>query len=111
MNRKPDRATAMLNIIELVKDDFPFDDPNRQICGDDCVGCPKKLLELVETEIIYWENNIVHGELPTFKEISRFAKLCKNVRRGLLRNNLVSPDIPVYKIKLAEQPTQSPHLH
>jgi len=111
MNKKPDRATAMLNIIELVKVDFPFDDPNRQVCGDDCVGCPKKLLELVETEIIYWENNIEQGELPTFKEISRFAKLCKNVRRGLLRNNLVSPEMPIYKIKLVEQPTQALKSH
>ena len=94
MNKKPDRKTAMLNIIELVNNDFPFDDPNRQVCGDTCVGCPKKLLELVETEIIYWESNIEQGELPTFKEISRFAKLCKNVRRGLLRNGLVSPEMP-----------------
>ncbi len=94
MNKKPDRKTAMLNIIELVKNDFPFDDPNRQVCGDTCVGCPKKLLELVETEIIHWEYMLEQDDLPTFREISRFAKLCKNVRRGLLRNGLVSAEIP-----------------
>jgi len=109
MNNKPDRATAMLSLIELVKEDFPFDDPNRQVCGDDCVGCPKKLLELVETEIIYWEYNISQGELPSFKELSRFGKLCKNVRRGLLRNNLVSPEMPVYKIKLTDPLASKSH--
>ena len=98
MNKKPDRKTAMLNIITLVKNDFPFDDPNRQVCGDTCVGCPKKLLELVETEIIYWEYTLEQGELPSFDELSRFAKLCKNVRRGLLRNGLVSPIIPTKPI-------------
>lgn len=108
MSIKPDRKTAMLDIIELVKEDFPFDDPNQNVCGDDCVGCPKKLLELVDTEIIYWENSIVQGEIPTFKEISRFAKLCKNVRRGLLRNNLVSPEMPTQRISIRDQ---APPLH
>ncbi len=79
----------MLNIILLVKKDFPFDNPEVQICGDSCVGCPKKLLELVETEIMYWELVIERGESPNLGEISRFAKLCKNVRRGLKRNGLV----------------------
>ncbi|WP_372882621.1 hypothetical protein [Psychromonas sp.] len=87
--KKPDCKTAMLNIILLVKKDFPFDNPEVQICGDSCVGCPKKLLELVETEIMYWELVIERGESPNLGEISRFAKLCKNVRRGLKRNGLV----------------------
>lgn len=87
--KKPDCKTAMLNIILLVKEDFPFDDPDIQICGDSCVGCPKKLLELVEIEIMHWEAVLARGETPNLGEISRFAKLCKNVRRGLLRNGLV----------------------
>ncbi|WP_019614258.1 hypothetical protein [Psychromonas ossibalaenae] len=92
MSKKPDRKTAMLHIIEMVKDDFPFDDPDRQICGTSCVGCPKKLLELIETEIMHWESVIDRGEVPDFGEISRFAKLCKNVRRGLVRNGLVEKE-------------------
>ncbi|MGB5444893.1 MAG: hypothetical protein WBM99_05225 [Psychromonas sp.] len=80
----------MLNIILLVRADFPFDNPNIQICGDTCVGCPKKLLEIVEIEIMHWESVLKRGETPNLGDISRFAKLCKNVRRGLLRNGLVS---------------------
>ena len=86
---KPDCKTAMLNIITWVKDDFPFNDPNIQICGDTCVGCPKKLLELVEIEMMHWEMLIERRETPNFGEISSFAKLCKNVRRSLVRNGLV----------------------
>jgi len=89
MSKKPDRKTAMLNIITLVRDDFPFYAPESQICGDTCVGCPKKLLELVEMEIIEWECKIDNGETPDFSEIDRFAKLCKNVRRSLVRNGVV----------------------
>lgn len=80
----------MLNIITLVRADFPFYAPESQICGDTCVGCPKKLLGLVDTEIIDWEYKIHSGEVPDFSEIDRFAKLCKNVRRSLLRNGVVA---------------------
>jgi hypothetical protein len=41
----------MLKIIKLVHDDFPFYAPESQICGDKCVGCAKKLLELVDSKI------------------------------------------------------------
>ncbi len=90
MNKKPDRRSAMLNIINLVRDDFPFYAPESQICGDTCVGCPKKLLELVEMEVIEWEFKLDRGEVPAFDEIDRFAKLCKNVRRSLVRNDVLS---------------------
>ena len=90
MNRKPDRTQAMVSLIQAVRDDFPFTDPEANICGTSCVGCPKKLLELVDTELGDWETQINHGVVPDFGEIARLAKLCKNVRRALKRNNLVS---------------------
>lgn len=89
IKKKPDRKTAMSNIIKLVRDDFPFYAPESQICGDTCVGCPKKLLELVEMEVIEWECKLENGDTPEFSEIDRFAKLCKNVRRSLVRNGVV----------------------
>lgn len=88
--QKPDRKTAMVNLIALAKQELPFDAPESKICGDSCVGCPKKLLELVEIEIIHWEHMIDHDELPNLTEISRFGKLCKNVRRGLVRNGILA---------------------
>ena len=92
-NKKPDRKTAMLNIIELVRDDFPFNAPESQVCGDTCVGCPKKLLALVEAEIEYWESSLEQGELPNLTEVARFGKLCKNVRRSLVRSGVVEPNL------------------
>ena len=43
---KPDRTTAMRQIIEAVKAEFPLYEPSTYICGanTDCQGCPKKLL-------------------------------------------------------------------
>ena len=50
---KPDRATAMRQIIAQVKTEFPLYEPATFICGanTDCAGCPKKLLEMVDGEI------------------------------------------------------------
>lgn len=90
MIKKPDRATAMQNLITEVRSDFPFTVSEANICGTSCVGCPKKLLELVDTELCDWEVKLSNGVVPNFGEISRLAKLCKNVRRGLVRNGLVS---------------------
>lgn len=92
MSKKPDRKSAMLGIIEQVKDEFPLYESETFVCGPDnsCQGCPKKLLELVDTELTYWESAIERGVTPDFDEITRFGKLCKNVRRGLVRNNILS---------------------
>ena len=53
------------------------------------MGCAKKLLELADTELSDWEVRLANNEQPTFGDISRLAKLCKNIRRGLVRNELV----------------------
>lgn len=90
MGKKPDRTSAMLNLIRAVRNDFPFTVSEANICGISCIGCPKKLLELVDTELCDWEQKISDGDVPKLGEISRLGKLCKNVRRGLKRNGLVN---------------------
>ncbi|TPH13414.1 hypothetical protein [Litorilituus lipolyticus] len=89
MSRKPDCTSAMRNLIKEVRDDFPFNVPDANICGISCVGCPKKLLEIVDTELCEWEVKLDENITPKLGEISRLGKLCKNVRRGLKRNGLV----------------------
>jgi len=53
MGRKPDRITAMQQIIDAVKQEFPLYQPDTFKCGPDntCIGCPKKLMELVDTDL------------------------------------------------------------
>ncbi len=89
--RKPDRVTAMRQIIDEVKAEFPLYEPSTFICGSniDCQGCPKKLLELVDGEISYWEHAMAKGVIPNFEQIRRFGKTCLGVKRGLARNNLL----------------------
>ena len=90
LTKKPDRSSAMRNLIREVRSDFPLNVPEANICGISCIGCPKKLLEIVDTELCDWEAKLGNGVVPKFGELSRLGKLCKNVRRGLKRNGLVS---------------------
>ncbi|MBT0083482.1 hypothetical protein J4H73_03350 [Vibrio alginolyticus] len=91
MRKKPDRITAMQQIIDAVKDEFPLYNEDTFKCGTDnsCIGCPKKLMELVDSELLYWQHQLNRGISPTFDEIYSFGKMCKNVRRALVRNKRI----------------------
>ena len=86
---KPDRQTAMYHLISEARRTFPFAVPEAEICAGKCVGCPKKLLEIADTELSHWQGELDKGYVPDFGEIAKLAKLCKNLHRGLKKNRLV----------------------
>ncbi|GMQ46842.1 hypothetical protein [Vibrio sp. 10N] len=92
MSNKPTLAIATQQLIQQVKAELPLYNEDTFVCGPDnsCIGCPKKLMELVETDVSYWESSLKRGVAPNFEQFRRFAKLCSSVRRGLMRNGLVS---------------------
>ncbi len=57
MHKKTDRITAMNNIINQAKDELPLYDSGTFLCGTkgSFNGCHKKRLELVESELSYWD--------------------------------------------------------
>ncbi len=93
MAKKPDRITAMSRIIEQAKRELPLYESDTFVCGTQgtCIECPKKLLELVDSELVYWQHTIARGITPNFDDIRRFGKLCTNVKRGLARNQRLKP--------------------
>lgn len=92
MNKKPNLTQATYDLIQQVKHQLPLYEKDTFVCGPDnnCIGCPKKLMELVETEVSYWESSLARGIAPNFEELRRFGKLCSSVKRGLVRNGVVS---------------------
>ena len=54
-----------------------------------CIGCPKKLMELVDSELCYWQYQIQRGIPPTFDELYSFGKMCRNIRRALVKNGRI----------------------
>ena len=91
VSRKPDRITAMQQIIDAVKQEFPLYQADTFKCGPNntCIGCPKKLMELVDTDLSYWQYQIQRGIPPSFDELYRFGKMCKNIRRALVRSGRI----------------------
>lgn len=79
----------MGKLICQIKDAIPFGMPEAEICARDCVGCPKKLLEYLDTEVEFWESELASGETPTLGDIDRLAKSSKKIHRALKKNNLV----------------------
>jgi hypothetical protein len=89
--RKPEPAAAMALLIGQVRAAMPFDDPAAKVCGDQCEGCPRKLLEWLDTELTHWEARLAAGEPPRLGDIDRLARSSRKVYAVLARNGLVPP--------------------
>ncbi|KFA98815.1 MULTISPECIES: hypothetical protein [Vibrio] len=89
---KPSLTEATQQLIQAVKEELPLYAEDTFVCGPEnsCIGCPKKLMELVETEVSYWESSLNRGIAPNFEELRRFGKLCQSVKRGLIRNGVIN---------------------
>ncbi|EEX94309.1 hypothetical protein [Vibrio orientalis] len=81
----------MRDIITQVKNTLPLYESETFVCGSkgSCIGCPKKLLEMVDSDLSYWESALDRGIAPQFDEIRRFGKMCSSVKRALSRNGLI----------------------
>ncbi len=86
---KPQRSTAMQQLIKQVREAMPFDLPEAHLCSGQCNGCSQKLLDYLDSELEDWEYRLKAGELPDFGEIQRIAKTSKKIYKVLQRNGLI----------------------
>ncbi|WP_444928026.1 hypothetical protein ACJJI4_10435 [Microbulbifer sp. TRSA002] len=86
---KPNTSTAIRQIIRQARETLPFTMPAAQLCAGPCRGCPKKLLELLDSEIVDWEKKLDDGETPTLGDVSKFSRLCQKIHRAILTNGLI----------------------
>ncbi|BBM03514.1 hypothetical protein [Microbulbifer sp. GL-2] len=86
---KPNTSTAILQIIQQAREVLPFTMPAAQLCAGPCKVCPKKLLELLDNEIIDWEQKLEKGETPTLGDVNKFGRLCKKIHRAISNNGLI----------------------
>lgn len=90
---KPKTDVVMVNIIQQIRETFPFDISEEELCADTCgYGCPKKLLEYMQMEITEWERRLENGEIPNFRDIQKLSKTGKKIYRVLEKNNLMNKD-------------------
>ena len=87
---KPKTNVVMLNVIQKIRENFPFSISEQELCAETCsYGCPKKLLEYIHMEITDWEQRLENGEIPNFRDIEKITKTSKKIFRVLEKNNLV----------------------
>ena len=80
----------MSNIIQQIKETFPFEISEEEMCAETCShGCPKNLLEYIHLEITEWEQRLEKGETPNFGDIQKLSKTGKKIYTVLQKNDLV----------------------
>ena len=90
---KPKTDVVMVTIIQQIRETFPFDISEEELCAETCsYGCPKKLLEYMHLEITEWERRLENGYIPNFRDIQKLSKTGKKIYRVLEKNNLVEKD-------------------
>lgn len=79
----------MKMLIEQVQSALPFERPEHEICAGKCVGCPKKMLEYMGSELDHYQCQLDNEVIPSLGEISDLARVAKKVHRSMARNSLV----------------------
>ena len=93
---KPKTDVVMVNIIQQIRENFPFDISEEELCADSCsYGCPKKLLEYMQMEITEWERLLENGYIPNFRDIHKLSKTGKKIYKVLEKNKLVENDTEI----------------
>jgi hypothetical protein len=88
---KPKTDVVVINIIQQIRESFPFDISEEELCAESCsYGCPQKLLEYMRLEITEWEQRLKKGEIPNFSDIQKLEKTSKKIYQVLEKNNLVN---------------------
>lgn len=82
---------AMSSLITQVRNTVPFDLPAEILCAKTCdYGCPKKLMEYLDSELVSWEFRLAEGENPNFGEIHQLGKTAQKIHRVLQKNGLLT---------------------
>ena len=88
-NNKPDTSTAMTQLIDQVREAIPFDTPAEKLCAGPCTGCPKKLMEYLDSELEDWEYKLDSAEAPSLGDVRKLGKTSQKIYNVLKKNNLI----------------------
>ena len=83
---KPTARIAMQAMIGNIKDKIPLDLEEAQMCQGECLGCSKKMLEMLDTEISYWQYSDTE---PGLKDLKNLQNISERTYKILKRNRLV----------------------
>jgi hypothetical protein len=79
----------MQNLINQIRTDIPFDIPESILCSGICHGCSKKLLDFLDSELEYWQDQLDQGETPRLGDVQQLATRSKKIYQALSRSGLL----------------------
>lgn len=84
---KPNTKTAMQQLIAQIQQTIPQNLDEAQMCQGECLGCSKKMLEMLDAEISYWQYS---DAVPSLKDLKNLENIGRRTYKILKRNQLVS---------------------
>ncbi|MCL1091330.1 hypothetical protein L2744_17305 [Shewanella profunda] len=84
---KPNTQIAMQTLINKIKTTIPLNLEEAQLCQGQCLGCSKKMLEMLDAEISYWQFSNV---MPSLKDLKNIENIALRTYKILKRNNLLT---------------------
>ncbi|WP_221799435.1 hypothetical protein [Oceanobacter mangrovi] len=91
--RKPVSQQAMLSLATQVRSGLPFHIPPKDLCQHSCKGCPKKLMEFLDTELEDVERRLELGDDFSLGEISKLARTSQKIYRVMEKNGLLKQEM------------------
>lgn len=88
---KPDRPTAMHNLLNQIENALPLGLPETELCAGTCVGCPKKLNEFMLGEMDFWRDAMARGDVPSLGDIKRLARSAQKIHHVFSKNPHLQP--------------------
>ncbi|BCV27841.1 hypothetical protein TUM3811_17010 [Shewanella algae] len=85
---KPNTTEAMRSLLSEIRRCIPLDLPEASLCGGKCLGCSKKMLEMLDTEVCFWESRL-DDEVPGLADLKSLQRLAERTHKILKRNQLV----------------------
>ncbi|GCF88168.1 hypothetical protein [Shewanella sp. M-Br] len=84
---KPNTQIAMQTLINQIKETITLNLEEAQLCQGQCLGCSKKMLEMLDAEISYWQFSEV---TPSLKDLKNLENIGCRTYKILKRNQLLS---------------------
>ncbi|ESE42856.1 hypothetical protein [Shewanella decolorationis] len=84
---KPNTKTAMQQLIAQIQQAIPLNLNEAQMCQGECLGCSKKMLEMLDAEISYWQYTDTR---PGLKDLKHLENIGLRTYKILKRNKLIS---------------------
>jgi len=83
---KPNTKTAIQQLIAQIQQAIPLNLNEAQMCQGECLGCSKKMLEMLDAEISYWQYT---DAIPSLKDLKNLENIGRRTYKILKRNQLL----------------------